>query len=93
LEKGITEQELAAAKADIMKQRATILEDDRIIHRMLNAQLENDQSMIDRAKRDQEIIKLTVKDVNAAIKKYIKLDQFVEVMADQYGQPVAQDKK
>lgn len=93
LEKGITEQELAAAKADIMKQRATILEDDRIIHRMLNGQLENDQSMIDRAKRDQEIIKLTVKDVNAAIKKYIKLDQFVEVMADQYGQPVVQDKK
>lgn len=93
LDKGITEQELAFAKADIMKQRATILEDDRIIHRMLNDQLENDQSMIDRAKRDQEIIKLTVKDVNAAIKKYIKLDQFVEVMADQYGQPVVQDKK
>lgn len=93
LEKGITEQELASAKADIMKQRATILEDDRIIHRMLNGQLENDQSMIDRAKRDQEIVRLTVKDVNTAIKKYIKLDQFVEVMADQYGQPVAQDKK
>lgn len=88
LEKGITEQELASAKADIMKQRATILEDDRIIHRMLNGQLENDQSMIDRAKRDQEIVRLTVKDVNTAIKKYIKLDQFVEVMADQYGQPV-----
>ncbi|MEC8885709.1 MAG: insulinase family protein, partial [Pseudomonadota bacterium] len=81
LEKGITEQELASAKADIMKQRATILEDDRIIHRMLNGQLENDQSMIDRAKRDQEIVRLTVKDVNTAIKKYIKLDQFVEVMA------------
>lgn len=93
LEKGITEQELASAKADIMKQRATILEDDRIIHRMLNGQLENDQSMIDRAKRDQEIVRLTVKDVNTAIKKYIKMDQFVEVMADQYGQPVAQDKK
>lgn len=93
LEKGITEQELASAKADIMKQRATILEDDRIIHRMLNGQLENDQSMIDRAKRDQEIVRLTVKDVNTAIKKYIKLDQFVEVMADQYGQPVANVKE
>lgn len=93
LEKGITEQELASAKADIMKQRATILEDDRIIHRMLNGQLENDQSMIDRAKRDQEIVRLTVKDVNTAIKKYIKLDQFVEVMADQYGQRVANVKK
>lgn len=93
LEKGITEQELASAKADIMKQRATILEDDRIIHRMLNGQLENDQSMIDRAKRDQEIVRLTVKDVNTAIKKYIKLDQFVEVMADQYGQPMPHGKK
>ena len=40
LKQGVTEQELEAAKADIMKQRVTALEDERNIHGMLNSQLE-----------------------------------------------------
>lgn len=85
IEKGVTEQELEAAKADILKGRLTILEDERNIHRMLNSQLSRDKSMKDRAVRDQQIASLTVKDVNEVIKKYIKLDQMIEVMSDQYG--------
>ena len=85
LNKGVTDQELEAAKANIMKQRVTSLEDERVIHRMLNSQLERNKNMESRAVREQEIAKLTKADVDAVIKKYIKPDQLVEVMADQYG--------
>lgn len=85
LSKGVTEQELEAAKANIMKQRVTTLEDERRIHGMLNSQLERGKNMQSRAVRDQEFAKLTKSDVDAVIKKYIKLNHLVEVMADQYA--------
>ena len=85
IEHGVTEQELEAAKANIMKKRVTSLEDERRIHRMLVAQLEKNRDLIYREKRDQAFAKLTKAEVDAAIRKYIKLDQLVEVMADQYG--------
>ena len=84
--KGVTTQELEAAKASILKQRVSALEDDRIIHRMLNSQLERNKDMLSRQVRDRELARLTKADVDAAIKKYVKLDQLVEVMSDQYGQ-------
>jgi zinc protease len=83
---GITQQELAAAKANILKQRVTSLEDSRIIHQMLNSQLERNQTMLDREQRDQAIAQLSKTDVDAVIKKYIHLDHYIEVMADPYGQ-------
>lgn len=86
LKNGVTEQELEAAKADIMKKRVTALEDERNIHGMLNLQLETDKTLQDRVRHDQNLTKLTVDDVNAVIKKYIKPEHLVEVMADQYGQ-------
>ena len=86
VDRGVTEQELEAAKADILKNRVTALEDERNIHRMLTSQLERDRDLLFRKKRDQAIANLTKADVDQAIKKYIHLDQLVEVMADQYGQ-------
>lgn len=86
LSKGVTEQELEAAKANIMKKRVTSLEDERRIHRMLVAQFEKQRDLLYRKKRDQAFAQLTKADVDAVIKKYIRLDQLVEVMADQYGQ-------
>ncbi|MBJ9720758.1 insulinase family protein [Acinetobacter calcoaceticus] len=86
LKNGVTEQELEAAKADIMKKRVTALEDERSIHGMLNLQLESDKTLQDRVRHDQNLTKLTVADVNTVIKKYIKPEHLVEVMADQYGQ-------
>ena len=88
LTKGVTEQELEAAKANILKKRVTTLEDERNIHQMLTPQLERDRDLLFREKRDQALAKLTKADVDAAIKKYMKLDQLVEVMADQYGKKV-----
>ncbi|NAR17436.1 insulinase family protein [Acinetobacter haemolyticus] len=91
LSKGVTAQEVEAAKADIMKKRVTALEDERRIHGMLTSQLERNKTLLDRAVRDQEFAKLSKDDVDRVIKKYIKLEHFVEVMADQYGQ--AQDSR
>lgn len=93
LEKGVTEQEVEAAKANIMKKRVTGLEDERRIHRTLNTQLEEDKTLLSRLHRDQAFARLTKVDIDAVIQKYIKLDQLVEVMADQYGQPADTVKK
>ena len=71
-----------------MKKRVNALEDDRRIHSMLVPQLEKDRKLIYREKRDQAIAQLTKADIDAVIKKYIKLDQLVEVMADQYGKEI-----
>ena len=68
-----------------MKQRATMLEDERNVHWILNHQLKLDKTMASRAYRDVEIAKLTRKDIHTVMQKYIKPEQFVEVMADQYG--------
>ena len=87
LKNGVTEQELEAAKANIMKKRVTSLEDERRIHRGLNTQLELNQTLLSRLERDQAFAKLTKADIDAVIQKYIKLEHFVEVMADQYGKP------
>lgn len=86
LSSGVTAQELEAAKADMMKKRVTALDDARSIHGMLSSQLETNTTMKLREQRDQEIAKLSKADVDAVIKKYIRLDHLVEVMADQYGQ-------
>ncbi|PJI30585.1 M16 family metallopeptidase [Acinetobacter pseudolwoffii] len=88
LTRGVTEQEVEAAKASILKKRVNALEDDRRIHSMLVPQLEKDRKLIYREKRDQAIAQLTKADIDAVIKKYIKLDQLVEVMADQYGKEI-----
>ncbi|KAA8734803.1 insulinase family protein [Acinetobacter qingfengensis] len=85
IKNGVTQQELEAAKADILKQRLVQLNDSRTIHGMLNYQLEHDKTLLDRQKRDQEFAKLTVQDVNRVIRQYLKPEHFVEVMADQYG--------
>ena len=53
---------------------------------MLNSQLERGKNMLDRGQRDRDIANLSKADIDTVIKKYIKLDHFVEVMADQYGQ-------
>ena len=88
LKNGVTEQELEAAKANIMKQRVTNLEDERRIHRGLNSQLEQNRSFKSRLERDQAFAQLTKADIDAVIQKYIKVNHLVEVMADQYAKPV-----
>ena len=86
LKNGVTEQEVEAAKASMLKKRLTALEDDRRIHSMLIPQLEKGRDLNYREKRDRAIAALTKADIDAVIKKYIQPNQLVEVMSDQYGQ-------
>ncbi|MEB5929867.1 M16 family metallopeptidase [Acinetobacter schindleri] len=88
--KGVTAQEVEAAKASILKKRVTALEDDRRIHSMLVPQLERNRDLNYRQKRDRAVAALTKADIDAVIQKYLNTDQLVEVMSDQYGQPVNQ---
>ena len=88
--KGVTAQEVEAAKASILKKRVTALEDDRRIHSMLVPQLERNRDLNYRQKRDRAVAALTKGDIDAVIQKYLNTDQLVEVMSDQYGQPVNQ---
>ncbi|MBJ7435884.1 MAG: hypothetical protein JHC54_09095, partial [Acinetobacter sp.] len=55
------------------------------IHRMLIPQMKRNRTLLDREQRDLALAKISRADVDAVIQKYIKLDQLVEVMADQYG--------
>ncbi|WP_407412349.1 M16 family metallopeptidase [Acinetobacter sp.] len=86
IDKGVTEQELEEAKAALLKRRVTNLEDERNIHRMLTNQLQYNETMQSRAARDQAFAKLTTQDLHRVIQTYIKPEQLIEVMADQYGQ-------
>lgn len=90
---GVTEQEVEAAKADMMKKRVTSWDDESVIHGMLVQDIDKQKTLLKRMERDQAIARLTKADIDRAIQKYIRLDQFVEVMADQYGQPFISDKK
>ncbi|WP_347460678.1 pitrilysin family protein [Acinetobacter thermotolerans] len=86
--KGVTDQEVEAAKASLLKKRVNVLEDDRRIHSMLVSQLERDRDLNYRQKRDKALAALTKADIDAVIQKYLKTYLLVEVMSDQYGQPV-----
>ncbi len=86
---GVTEQELAAAQADILKQRVTLLEDERNIHPMLISQLQRGKTLLQRQQRDQAIANLNQADIDRVIQQYLRPEHWVEVMADQYGKPLS----
>lgn len=85
---GVTEQEVAAAQADILKQRVTSLEDERNIHAMLNSQMQRGKTLLQREQRDQAFANLTKADIDRVIDQYLKAEHWLAVMADQYGQSV-----
>lgn len=85
LKNGVTEQEVEFAKAALLQQDATRYEIDLAMHDLFAKQLKFNQDMKYQIDKTQQLAKVTKADVDAVIKKYIKLDQFVEVMADQYG--------
>lgn len=85
---GVTPQEVEAAKASILKKRVSSLEDDRRIHSTLVYQLDKNRDLNYRQKRDRAVAALSKADIDAVIQKYLNRDHLVEVMSDQYGQPV-----
>lgn len=85
IEDGLTLQELEQAKIEVMKQRVAAVDDMSRVHRLLNSQLERDLDMQSRIQCDHEITSLSLEQVNALIKKYFNLDQFIEVRSDPFG--------
>lgn len=88
LQSGVTEQEVEAAKAHLLKRRVSSVKEDTNVHSMLSNQLEYKRSMHDRLQRDKQIAQVSKADVERVLKKYFKLEHLIEVMADQYGREV-----
>lgn len=88
LEHGVTEQEVEAAKAHLLKRRVSSIKEDTAVHGMLSGQMEYRRDMNDRLQRDAKIAQVSKADVDKVIQKYFKLEHLVEVMADQYGREV-----
>jgi zinc protease len=82
---GITEQELQAAKADILKKRLSNYQNKVRVHYMLDDQLYDHTSFAEAQQRDQRFAQLTVAAVNRVIRQYLKPEHLLEVMADPYG--------
>ncbi|TDR82122.1 M16 family metallopeptidase [Paludibacterium purpuratum] len=71
LKDGVSEQELDAAKHALSQGVQVALAQDNVLATWLDRQLETGRSMAFTAKRLDDIAKLTVADVNAALRKYI----------------------
>lgn len=87
-EKEVTAQEVEAAKAELLKRRASALADDKRVHSILVAQQDTERTLQDSIVRYEQIQKVSPADIQRVVKKYFDLNQLVEVMADQYGKPV-----
>lgn len=85
-DKGVSEQELEAAKAELLKRRASILADDKRVHGLLVTQKDSGKTMLDTLVRDKQIQQVTKADVERVLHQYFDLNHMIEVMADQYGQ-------
>lgn len=82
---GVTEQELEVAKAELLKQGVSGLDNEKVIHEYMAADLKFNDDLYLLLNRYKDIASLKKEDVNTVIKKYIRMDRLVEVMADQYG--------
>ena len=82
---GVSEQEVEAAKAEILKQIATGSENPLMMHESLGSQLKFKRDISSMQKKYQAIAMLNKAQVNEVIRKYLDLNNFVEIMADQYA--------
>lgn len=87
-DKGVTEQEVEAAKTHLLKGRVSAIKDNRQVHGMIVRQMDTGRDMNERIQRDQKIAQVTKADVDRAIQRYLNQDGLVEVIADQYGHKV-----
>ncbi len=81
---GITEEELKDAKSGLLQSRATSRAQDAALVGALNNNLFVGRNMAFSKKVDEQIEKLTVADVNAALKKHINADKIVVVKAGDF---------
>ncbi|MES2299666.1 MAG: pitrilysin family protein [Pseudomonadota bacterium] len=82
---GITEKELADAKASLMQQRQTTRAQDAALAAGMVGLQKAGRTMQFSADSDARILALTLEQVNAAIKKYIDPSKFVHIYAGDFA--------
>jgi zinc protease len=90
---GFTEAEFSRAKESAMQSRQQIRNSDASIAGALMAQLEDGETFAASAKRDAQIMALTLAQVNDAFKKYIKADAWVIGVAGDFAKAAADAAK
>jgi zinc protease len=84
LDEGFTEEELEAAKSGYLQNRGMSRSDDRSLSGTLNSYLQLDRTLMWDAKLEEQIMALTVAQINAAVKKHIDPAKLVVVKAGDY---------
>ncbi|WP_298827573.1 pitrilysin family protein [uncultured Piscinibacter sp.] len=87
LRDGFTAQELAEGQRGLLNFRRLSRAQDGSMAATLASNLDLDRSYAHAAKIDAAIAKLTLSQVNAALRKYLKPDDFVVVLAGDFKQP------
>ncbi|WP_296216687.1 M16 family metallopeptidase [Pseudomonas sp. UBA2684] len=86
IEGGITEQELEYAKQTILHERRLAFAQEQNILSWLPRQLYEGVTMQSWVERNDAFAAVTVAQVNAVMRRYFNLDNFVEVLADADGE-------
>ncbi|MBV8467658.1 MAG: insulinase family protein [Burkholderiales bacterium] len=85
LKDGITEQELAEAKSGMLQDATVARTQDGSLANQLANQAEIGRTMTYTAEKEAKIKAATVEQVNAALRKYVDLDHFVQIYAGDFA--------
>ncbi|MBV8658170.1 MAG: insulinase family protein [Burkholderiales bacterium] len=85
LKDGVTDQELAEAKSGMLQEQTLARSQDGTLAAVLRNQLRLGRTMAFSANREAQIKAATVEQVNAALRKYLQVDQLVQVYAGDFA--------
>ena len=85
LKDGITDAELASAKKGFLQSQVVQRADDSNLAGVLGSTLSNDRTMEHYSNLEKQVGQLTVDQVNAAVRKYIKPDRITVVVAGDFA--------
>lgn len=96
LTKGFTEDELKKSSSSLMEQRRTSLGSNEMLSGMITEYMQDERQLDDFVKFEDAVKKLTVADVNEAIKKYLDMSKMVLIYGGDFDKgktKTASDKK
>ena len=85
-ESGLSQYELDLAKSTLLNQRIQNLDRPQNIANMLTGQLREDITMESWVERNNAFADLTLEQVNAVARKYLKTEEWVEVVVGQHAE-------
>lgn len=81
LKDGFTDEEVAAAKSGLLQGRKVSRSQDRELARSINSNLRLDRTMQFAKQYEQQIEKLSAKDINKVMRKYLSVEAFAIIKA------------